>query len=1002
MSTSIDFKWNKLLALSIVAVTVALLGTFLSYKASSSGASIEEKVLDGITATTVAWGKDSSATRILPKLKSDSVGGSKIDTETLLHLPNVSFSSLENGQALNAELKSTLASELGDGVKKRLILFGDKYDPTIASTLIRLKASGEATIKWPHIETNLTVKDLKEKESIYKGIKTTGIGFWPFNKSEISNIQSNAFPKSTIIQLEDDKYMAILSADLGLGGVNTSDAQNTGWATPPPPPVVIRVIIPATLLINGENYNLKHAGEELSNSNKDQILEENVPNGKKQTNITLSEGASHNVVGTINNIDLVCNTGYFKYYNTDSNQDVCEEEYIIPGTLNIWGKTYTIAKAGQRLTPANNQSAGTAPTPDNKGTINANIGLTKWPSKTVVGNILSQNITCQTGYIENNGGCVVQETPYTLPNAYVWPVTGITFNLTSACAWKTITASSGKQICNATVRDFGGATKTFNNSLEITVDTHWVPTVVFKNDVEKTFTVPNTITAWGHNWKVNFFSGEKMTNKWYGKFRNSSMAISVSNPWGLERAIPNGKILSNYDFTLHVDGTVDKTLNTTNRVICNPNFKAQGLACVEEWGACPNPIYLDTNGVTVKAKACAEAGKTYQWNGENWYVARDKDDAKSKIFIDNSDQEGTWTFKANRIVTSKVEDMSNMFSGAIAFNQPLYNWDVSKVKNMSHMFRMASLFNQNINDWNTSKVTDMSSMFDSADSFNQPLNAWNTNNVVDMENMFSWAKTFNQPLNNWNVSKVTDMYYMFEWARSFNQSLNDWNVSNVENMNWMFAKTDSFNQPLNNWDVSHVKTMRQMFWLSKSFNQPLNNWKVNNVTNMAWIFNWAESFNQDISNWNVSKVTTMFWMFDWATSFNQPLNNWNVSNVVQMTNMFAWATSFNQPLDKWNVSKVDNMSGMFARATSFNQPLNTWNVGKVLVMKQMFAGATSFNQPLNTWNIRSVFDMKQMFAGATSFNQNVSNWDVRKVREWEDFSKNSPINWTNKVPAKFR
>ena len=509
MSTSIDFKWNKLLALSIVAVTVALLGTFLSYKASHSGASIEEKVLDGITATTVAWGKDSSATRILPKLKSDSVGGSKIDTDTLLHLPNVSFSSVENGQALNAELKSTLATELGDGVKKRLILFGDKYDPTIASTLIRLKASGEATIKWPHIETNLTVKDLKEKESIYKGIKTTGIGFWPFNKSEISNIQSNAFPKSTIIQLEDDKYMAILSADLGLGGVNTSDAQNTGWATPPPPPVVNRVIIPATLLINGENYNLKHAGEELSNSNKDQILEENVPNGKKQTNITLSEGASHNVVGTINNIDLICNTGYFKYYNTDLNQDVCEEEYIIPNSITIGDKTFRLTAGGQRLTPLRNQSRGTTATQSGFGVIDAEIKLEKWPSKTVVGTILSSRIDCVSGYIEKNGDCVVNETPYTLPNAYVWPVTGITFNLTSACAWKTITASSGKQVYDATTKDFGGRTKTFNNSLEISVNASWVPTVVFKNDVEKTFTVPNTITAWGHNWKVNFFSGEK-------------------------------------------------------------------------------------------------------------------------------------------------------------------------------------------------------------------------------------------------------------------------------------------------------------------------------------------------------------------------------------------------------------------------------------------------------------------------------------------------------------
>lgn len=973
MSTSIDFKWNKLLALSVVAVVVTLLGTFLSYKASSSGLSIEEKVLDGIAATTVAWGKDSSATRILPKLKSDSVGGSKIDTDTLLHLPNVSFSSLENGQALNAELKSTLATELGDGVKKRLILFGDKYDPTIASTLIRLKASGEATIKWPHIETNLTVKDLKEKESIYKGIKTTGIGFWPFNKSEISNIQSNAFPKSTIIQLEDDKYMAILSADLGLGGVNTSDAQNTGWTTPPPPPVVNRVIIPATLLINGTNYNLKHAGEELSNSNKDQILEENVPNGKKQTNITLSEGASHNVVGTINNIDLICNAGYFKYYNTDLNQDVCEEEYIIPGTLNIWGKTYTIAKAGQRLTPANNQSAGTAPTPDNKGTIHANIGLTKWPSKTVVGNVLSQNITCQTGYVENNGGCVVQETPYTLPNAYVWPVTGITFNLTSACAWKTITASSEKQVCDATTKDFGGRTKTFNNSLEISVNTSWVPTVVFKNDVEKTFTVPNTITVWGHNWKVNFFSGEKMTNKWYGKFRNSSMAVSVSNPWGLERAIPNGKILSNYDFTLHVDGTVDKTLNTTNRVICNPNFTAQGWACVVD---CSNPIYLDTNGVTVKAKACAEAGKTYQWNGESWYVARDKNDAKSKIFIDNSDKEGKWTFKANRIVTSKLTDLSELFLSARLFNQPLDNWDASNVTNMEKMFFWTSSFNQNINNWNTSNVTNMKSMFQYSSLFNQPLNNWNTSKVKDMEKMFSEATSFNQPIWNWDIRNVKNISWIFYWTPSFNQPLDNWDTSNVTTMQNVFNWAESFNQPLDNWDTSNVTNMSWMFLNAKAFNQPLDKWDTSNVIDMWHMFFWTLSFNQNINNWNTSKVTNMRYMFDKASVFNQPLNNWNTSKVKDMDKMFFWASSFNQNINNWDTSNVTNMSWMFRE--------------------------TSFNQPLNNWNVSNVTNMDWMFYWASSFNQNISNWDVNKVVKWNNFSNHSPIHWTNKVPAKFR
>ncbi len=43
--------------------------------------------------------------------------------------------------------------------------------------------------------------------------------------------------------------------------------------------------------------------------------------------------------------------------------------------------------------------------------------------------------------------------------------------------------------------------------------------------------------------------------------------------------------------------------------------------------------------------------------------------------------------------------MSNMFSGATSFNQPLNNWDVSSVTNMSGMFYEATSFNQNISGW---------------------------------------------------------------------------------------------------------------------------------------------------------------------------------------------------------------------------------------------------------------------------------------------------------------
>ena len=139
---------------------------------------------------------------------------------------------------------------------------------------------------------------------------------------------------------------------------------------------------------------------------------------------------------------------------------------------------------------------------------------------------------------------------------------------------------------------------------------------------------------------------------------------------------------------------------------------------------CANPIYRHTNGVTIKAADCAEAGEEYLFEGQKYYVARDKFDIQAKIAAN--------TYPANRIVTTRVTDMSYMFYRAYAFNQPLNNWD-------------------------TSKVTDMRSMFAGATAFNQPLNNWDTSKVTRMDYMFSEAKAFNQPLNNWDTSKVTHM-----------------------------------------------------------------------------------------------------------------------------------------------------------------------------------------------------------------------------------------------------
>ena len=104
---------------------------------------------------------------------------------------------------------------------------------------------------------------------------------------------------------------------------------------------------------------------------------------------------------------------------------------------------------------------------------------------------------------------------------------------------------------------------------------------------------------------------------------------------------------------------------------------------------------------------------------------------------------------------STVTNMSMMFTGAVALNQPIGGWDVSKVTNMSHMFTGATAFNQPIGGWDVSQVTDMWRMFYGASAFNQPIGGWDVSQVTFMWRMFDGAVAFNQPISSWNVNAVT-------------------------------------------------------------------------------------------------------------------------------------------------------------------------------------------------------------------------------------------------------
>ena len=129
-------------------------------------------------------------------------------------------------------------------------------------------------------------------------------------------------------------------------------------------------------------------------------------------------------------------------------------------------------------------------------------------------------------------------------------------------------------------------------------------------------------------------------------------------------------------------------------------------------------IYLDVNGITIKAYDFALVGNEYELNGVSYTVV---DDSTIDAQIANANV---------NLCTTFVNNMSELFKDNSSFNSDINFWDTSSVTDMSSMFYEASSFNQDIGSWDTSKVTGMERMFWAAEAFNQDLSGWCVTNIT--------------------------------------------------------------------------------------------------------------------------------------------------------------------------------------------------------------------------------------------------------------------------------
>ena len=332
-----------------------------------------------------------------------------------------------------------------------------------------------------------------------------------------------------------------------------------------------------------------------------------------------------------------------------------------------------------------------------------------------------------------------------------------------------------------------------------------------------------------------------------------------------------------------------------------------------------DPIYLDENGITIKANDFVRIGGIYNFNGIDYTIV-------DYNLLERMARKGE---NLSKVVTSKVTNMAFLFSTSSSFNQDIGNWDTTNVTDMRRMFYGSSAFNRDIGNWDTSAVIDMGRMFNSASKFNQNIGDWDTSSLVNMEWMFNGASKFNQNIGSWDTSSVQNMEGIFYDASSFNQNIGSWDTSSVTNMKWMFNNVLVFNQDIGNWNTTSVQNMKGLFYGASKFNQNIGSWDTSSVTNMEWMFYGASNFNQNIGSWNTSKVKNMYSMFYDAPSFNQDIGNWNTTNVTNMRTIFYGASTFNQDIGSWNTSNVTDMTKMFQNTTAFNQNISEWCVSNI-------------------------------------------------------------------------
>lgn len=230
-------------------------------------------------------------------------------------------------------------------------------------------------------------------------------------------------------------------------------------------------------------------------------------------------------------------------------------------------------------------------------------------------------------------------------------------------------------------------------------------------------------------------------------------------------------------------------------------------------------------------------------------------------------------------------------------------------KPLNLKFTISGFINLDISNFNTSKIEDMSGMFTSVNGRNINMEHFRTDSCKNMNNMFSSSKFEGiLRLSNFNTFNITDMSGMFWQAEIKSLDISSFNTSNVVNMKNMFigSKIDNFNDSFKFFDTSNVESFEGMFQDVTTEYLDISNFKFNwNVNSDKYASLGAMFAGSNIKRLVMPKTTlSINFPNDYGSIYDPIGSMFKGSNVenIDMSDMFI---EFSTP-SNWDKIRCGN------------------------------------------------------------------------------------------------